>query len=76
MAHQGRRSHRLRPYSNSAGKIQRIACWPISFLGSSGLTGGQIDADGNITDVGIITMEMIEIGKNGYLIALQNSKVI
>ena len=46
--------------------ILDIACWPISFLGSSGLTGGQIDADGNITDVGIITMEMIEIGKNGY----------
>jgi hypothetical protein len=29
------------------------------------LPGGGIDADGNITDVGIITMEMIEIGKTG-----------
>ena len=30
------------------------------------LAGGQIDTDGNITDMGMITMEMIEIGKNGY----------
>ena len=30
------------------------------------LGGGQIDAEGNMIDMGKITMEMIEIGKNGY----------
>ena len=40
------------------------------------LAGGQIDAEGNITELGKITTGMLEIGKQGYLTALQNSGAV
>jgi len=40
------------------------------------LAGGQIDAEGNITEVGKITTGMLEIGIQGYLTALQNSGAV
>jgi hypothetical protein len=40
------------------------------------LAGGQIDADGNITELGKITTSMLEIGKQGYLMALQNAGAV
>jgi len=40
------------------------------------LAGGQIDAEGNITELGKITAGMLEIGKNGYLMALQNAGAV
>jgi hypothetical protein len=40
------------------------------------LAGGQTDTDGNITDFGRITMDMLETGKNGYRMALRNTGVV
>ncbi len=40
------------------------------------LAGGQIDPEGNITELGKITTGMLEIGKQGYLTALQNSGAV
>lgn len=40
------------------------------------LAGGQIDAEGNITEMGKITTGMLEIDKQGYLTALQNSGAV
>ena len=40
------------------------------------LAGGYIDAEGNITELGKITTGMLEISKQGYLTALQNSGAV
>jgi hypothetical protein len=40
------------------------------------LAGGQIDAEGNITELGNINTGMLEIGKQGYLTALQNAGAV